>query len=240
MPPPNVTGELHIGHAMFVTLEDILCRWHRMMGEPTLWVPGRDHAGIAGQLVVERYLKEQSGLTRHDLGREAFLDQVWEWMDTYGKRIRYQLYRLGASADWDRECFTMDEGPALAVRTAFVRLYERGLIYKGSRITNWCPDCRTVLSDLEVEHREVNGTLTYFKYPLVPAPSADDGPSTMDDGRLPWSMVHRPWSARSARQLMISQRPLYLAISCSLRSSIGCSRSGISRCFCSPHRAVLK
>ena len=121
---------------MFVTIEDIMTRWHRMLGDPTLWVPGRDHAGIAGQLVVERELAAE-GLTRHDLGREKFLERVWDWMERYGKRIRYQMYRLGASADWDREKFTMDPGPSRAVRTAFVRLYEQGLIYKGQRITSW-------------------------------------------------------------------------------------------------------
>ena len=173
MPPPNVTGELHIGHAMFVTIEDILTRWHRMMGDPTLWVPGRDHAGIAGQLVVERELA-QEGLTRHDLGREKFLERMWRWMDRYGKQIRYQMYRLGASADWDREKFTMDPGPSRAVRTAFVRLYEQGLIYRGYRITNWCPRCMTALSDLEVEHEEVNGQLSYVRYPLVPNGVADE------------------------------------------------------------------
>jgi valyl-tRNA synthetase len=167
MPPPNVTGELHIGHAMFVAIEDIMTRWHRMLGDPTLWVPGRDHAGIAGQLVVERELAKE-GLTRHDLGREKFLERVWDWMDRYGKRIRYQFYRLGASADWDREKFTMDPGPSRAVRTAFVRLYEQGLIYKGSRITSWDPGLRTAVSDLEVEYREVDGQLSYIRYPLVP------------------------------------------------------------------------
>jgi valyl-tRNA synthetase len=167
MPPPNVTGELHIGHAMFVAIEDIMTRWHRMLGDPTLWVPGRDHAGIAGQLVVERELAAE-GLTRHDLGREKFLERVWDWMDRYGKRIRYQLYRLGASADWDREKFTMDPGPSRAVRTAFVRLYEQGLIYKGSRITSWDPSLQTAVSDIEVEHREVDGQLSYIRYPLVP------------------------------------------------------------------------
>jgi valyl-tRNA synthetase len=167
MPPPNVTGELHLGHAMFVTLEDILVRWHRMLGEPTLWVPGRDHASIAAHVVLERQLAAE-GTDRHALGREAFLDRMWEWMDTYGKRIRFQLYRLGASADWDRERFTMDPGPSRAVRTAFVRLYERGLIYRGNRITNWCPDCMTALSDLEVDHVEVEGQLSYVRYPLVP------------------------------------------------------------------------
>jgi len=173
MPPPNVTGELHIGHALTMTIEDVMVRWHRMLGEPTLWVPGRDHAGIAGQLVVERELASE-GLTRHDLGREKFLERVWDWMDRYGKRIRYQLYRLGASADWDRECFTMDPGPSRAVRTAFVRLYEQGLIYRGYRITNWCPRCMTALSDLEVEHEEVTGQLTYVRYPLKPTGAAGE------------------------------------------------------------------
>ncbi len=168
MPPPNVTGELHIGHALTMAIEDILVRWHRMLGDPTLWVPGRDHAGIAGQLVVERHLKESANLTRQGLGREEFLNHVWEWMQSYGERIRYQLYRLGASADWDRECFTMDPEPSLAVRTAFVRLYERGLIYRGNRITNWDPGLQTAVSDLEVEYREVDGHLWHVRYPLVP------------------------------------------------------------------------
>jgi valyl-tRNA synthetase len=168
MPPTNVTGGLHIGHALTMTIEDIMVRWHRMLGEPTLWVPGLDHAGIAGQLVVERHLEEQSGLKRQDLGREAFLDHVWEWMNTYSERIRYQLFRLGASADWDRERFTMDPGPSRAVRTAFVQLYERGLIYRGKRITSWDPGLQTAVSDLEVEYREVDGNLWHVRYPLVP------------------------------------------------------------------------
>ena len=167
MPPPNVTGELHIGHALFVAVEDLMIRWHRMLGDPTLWVPGRDHAGIAGQLVVERELAKE-GKTRHDLGRDQFLARMWDWMDRYGKRIRYQMYRLGASADWHREAFTMDPGPSRAVRMAFVRLYEQGLIYKRRRITSWDPGLQTAVSDLEVEYREVDGQLTYFNYPLAP------------------------------------------------------------------------
>ncbi|MCC6176820.1 MAG: valine--tRNA ligase [Chloroflexi bacterium] len=167
MPPPNVTGELHIGHALFVAVEDLMVRWHRMLGDPTLWVPGRDHAGIAGQLVVERELAKE-GKTRHDLGREAFLDRMWDWMERYGKRIRYQMYRLGASADWDREKFTMEPGPSKAVRTAFVKLYHDGLIYRGRRITSWDPVLMTAVSDLEVEYRDVDGQLTYVRYPLVP------------------------------------------------------------------------
>src|SRR5439155_20593245 len=159
MPPPNVTGALHIGHALTMAVEDALVRWHRMQGEPTLWVPGRDHASIAAHVVLERLLAEE-GLSRHDLGRDKFLERMWEWMERYGTVIQTQIKRLGASADWDRDAFTMDPGPSLAVRTAFVRLYEKGLIYRGNRITNWCPRCRTAVSDLEVEHEDVQGTLT--------------------------------------------------------------------------------
>ncbi len=168
MPPPNVTGGLHNGHTLFVTLEDIMIRWHRMLGDPSLWVPGRDHAGIAGQLVVERDLKAR-GLDRHELGRQAFLDQMWEWMESYGLQIQRQLRRLGASADWSRELFTMDPRHVRAVRTAFVRLFDKGLIYRGHRIANWCKDCQTVLSDLEVEYRELQGQLTYVRYPVIEA-----------------------------------------------------------------------
>jgi valyl-tRNA synthetase len=166
MPPPNVTGGLHNGHTLFVTLEDIMIRWHRMLGDPSLWVPGRDHAGIAGQLVVERDLKAR-GIDRHDLGREKFLEQMWEWMETYGLQIQHQMRKLGASADWSRDMFTMDPHHVRSVRTAFVRLFEKGLIYRGHRIANWCKDCQTVLSDLEVEYRELQGQLTYVRYPVV-------------------------------------------------------------------------
>jgi valyl-tRNA synthetase len=166
MPPPNVTGGLHNGHTLFVTLEDVMIRWHRMLGDPSLWVPGRDHAGIAGQLVVERDLKGR-GIDRHDLGREKFLDQMWEWMESYGLQIQKQLRKLGASADWTRDMFTMEPHHMRAVRTAFVRLFEKGLIYRGHRIANWCRDCQTVLSDLEVEYKDVQGQLTYVRYPVV-------------------------------------------------------------------------
>ncbi|MPZ15988.1 MAG: valine--tRNA ligase [Chloroflexi bacterium] len=169
MPPPNVTGDLHLGHALVAAIQDLIVRWHRMRGDATLWLPGRDHAGIAGQVVVERELAAE-GKTRHDLGREAFLDRVWQWMDRYGAVITQQHRRLGVSVDWDRERFTMDPGPSLAVRTAFVRLFEKGLIYKGERITNWCPRCSTALSDLEVVHEEEVGTLTFVNYLLVPIP----------------------------------------------------------------------
>ncbi|MCX6023015.1 MAG: class I tRNA ligase family protein, partial [Chloroflexi bacterium] len=148
MPPPNVTGNLHLGHALTATLEDTMIRWHRMLGDPTLWLPGRDHAGIATQVMVERQLAEE-GKTRHDLGREAFLERVWQWVEKYGTEIHRQHRRLGASCDWSRERFTMDPGPSRAVRTTFVNLYNKGLIYRGMRITNWCPRCQTALSDLE-------------------------------------------------------------------------------------------
>ena len=165
MPPPNVTGELHMGHALTIALEDLMVRWHRMLGEPTLYLPGTDHAGIATQVVVERQLASD-GMTRHDLGREAFIERVWSWVDEYGDRIHRQIERLGASCDWSRRAFTLDAGPASAVRTTFVNLYRKGLIYKGSRITNWCPRCRTALSDLEVKHRDQKSGLYHIRYPL--------------------------------------------------------------------------
>jgi valyl-tRNA synthetase len=165
MPPPNVTGELHMGHAMFVAVEDILARRRRMQGYPTLWLPGADHAGIAGQWVVEKELAE-AGLTRHDLGREKFLEHVWDWMDRYRGRIREQLRILGASCDWSRFHFTMDPGPSRAVRTAFKRMYDKGLIYRGERMINWCPRCQTALSDLEVDHEDHEGRIWRFRYPI--------------------------------------------------------------------------
>ncbi len=166
MPPPNVTGELHLGHALTATIEDCLIRWHRMKGDPTLWVPGVDHAGIATQNVVEKDLAKE-GLSRHDLGREEFLNRVWKWVGKYRSLITTQHMRLGVSCDWGREVFTMDEGPQVAVRTTFKRMYDDGLIYRGERITNWCPRCMTALSDLEVEHEETDGFLWYVRYPLL-------------------------------------------------------------------------
>jgi len=166
MPPPNVTGELHLGHALTATMEDILTRWHRMKGEPTLWLPGVDHAGIAAQVVVEKMLAAE-GLSRHEMGRDKFLERMWQWADNCRGAIARQHQRLGISCDWDREVFTLDEGPSRAVRTAFVRLYERGLIYRGERIINWCPRCATALSDLEVEHKDIGGHLYYVRYPLA-------------------------------------------------------------------------
>lgn len=163
IPPPNVTGQLHMGHALDSTLQDVLIRWHRMKGDNTLWMPGTDHAGIATQIKVEEVLAKD-GLTRYDLGREKFIDKVWDWKHQYGSRITTQLKSLGASCDWERERFTMDEGCSKAVREVFVSLYEKGLIYQGSRITNWCPRCNTALSDIEVEHEEQPGNLYHVRY----------------------------------------------------------------------------
>ena len=167
IPPPNVTGALHYGHAMFVSFQDLIIRYRRMLGNAALWLPGSDHAGIATQMVVERQLA-QEGVSRHDLGRERFVERVWEWKRLYGGIINTQLRRLGASCDWSRERFTMDPGLSRAVREAFVRLYERGLIYRGTRMINWCPRCRTALSDVEVEHEDVASKLYYVRYPLAP------------------------------------------------------------------------
>jgi valyl-tRNA synthetase len=165
IPPPNVTGVLHMGHALNNTLQDILCRYRRLKGDNVLWMPGTDHAGIATQNVVERRLAEK-GADRHQLGREKFIEAVWQWRAESGSAIINQLKRLGASCDWQRERFTMDEGLSRAVRTVFVRLYEQGLIYRGLYITNWCPRCRTALSDLEVEHEELDGALYHIRYPF--------------------------------------------------------------------------
>ncbi len=165
MPPPNVTGVLHMGHAFNITYQDILIRWSRMRGFKTLWVPGSDHAGIATQNVVERALDREE-VTRQSLGREKFIEKVWQWKEEHGNTISRQLRRLGASCDWSRERFTMDEGLSRAVRKAFVHLYERGLVYRGEYIINWCPRCSTALSDEEVEHKEVEGKLYYIHYPI--------------------------------------------------------------------------
>jgi len=165
IPPPNVTGELHLGHAMFVAIEDLMIRYNRMCGLSTLWVPGSDHAGIATQLQVEKSLASE-GTNREEIGRANFLERAWEWKHEYGGKITNQLRRLGASCDWDRERFTLDDGLSLAVREAFVRLYNKGLIYRGPRLINWSPGLKTAVSDLEVEYSQEPGTLYYFKYPL--------------------------------------------------------------------------
>ncbi|MBX5480294.1 MAG: valine--tRNA ligase [Myxococcaceae bacterium] len=167
LPPPNVTGSLHLGHALTATIQDLLCRWKRMSGYNVLWLPGTDHAGIATQMVVERELKKTEGKTRHDLGRQAFLQKVWEWKEKYGARIGEQHKVLGASLDWSRERFTMDEASSAAVREVFVRLHEEGLIYRDQKLINWCPSCRTALSDLEVEHEEKDGSLWHIHYPVT-------------------------------------------------------------------------
>ncbi len=197
IPPPNVTGSLHVGHALNNTLQDILIRWRRMQGRNTLWMPGTDHAGIATQNVVEKQLL-QEGTSREALGREKFIERVWQWKATSGDRIVRQLERLGASCDWERLRFTMDEGLSRAVREVFVRLHEEGLIYRGERLINWCPRCLTALSDIEVEHEDAKGRLYSIEYPLADDPSvrltvATTRPETMfgdtavavhpDDGR---------------------------------------------------------
>src|SRR5437868_14392236 len=166
LPPPNVTGNLHMGHMFEHTESDILVRWHRMRGETTLWIPGTDHAGIATQMLVERQLASE-GIRRQDLGREKFVERVWEWRRLYGGNILKQMKRLGDSVDWSREYFTMDENLNRAVREVFVRLWEQGLIYRGEYIVNWCPRCLTAISDLEVVHEETAGKLYEVRYPVV-------------------------------------------------------------------------
>jgi len=184
LPPPNVTGSLHLGHALTATLQDVLIRWKKMSGFNTLWLPGTDHAGIATQMIVEKELKRTEKKSRHDLGREEFLRRVWAWKEKYGSRIGEQHQALGAALDWQRERFTMDEGLSRAVREVFVRLHEEGLIYREKKLINWCPDCRTALSDLEVEHEEAHaGELWSFAYPLADGTSeivvATTRPETM-------------------------------------------------------------
>ncbi len=166
LPPPNVTGRLHMGHMLNQTEMDILTRWHRMSGETAVWVPGTDHAGIATQMMVERQLASE-GTTRKGLGRDAFVERVWQWKGVYGGAILDQMKRLGASVDWSREYFTMDDRLSVAVREAFVRLHEQGLIYRGAYIVNWCPGCQTAISDLEVVHEEQLGKLYEVRYPFA-------------------------------------------------------------------------
>ncbi|MBM3123974.1 MAG: valine--tRNA ligase [Chloroflexi bacterium] len=186
IPPPNVTGELHLGHAMFVSMEDLMIRYHRMQGYSTLWVPGTDHAGIATQLMVERDLLKNEEVTREELGREKFIERTWEWKRKYGGIITEQVRRLGASCDWSRERFTLDDGLSRAVREAFVRLYEKGLIYRGPRLINWSPGLKTAVSDLEVEYDEEDATLYFFKYMLKssPLPPSADGRGDGGEGEF--------------------------------------------------------
>ncbi|MBU1160161.1 class I tRNA ligase family protein, partial [Patescibacteria group bacterium] len=176
IPPPNVTGSLHMGHALNATIQDILIRQKRMQGYKTLWVPGTDHAGIATQNVVEKELKKQ-GTNRHELGREKFLEKVWEWKEKYGNIILDQLKKLGASCDWSRERFTMDHDYAQKVEKAFLHYYKKGWIYQGDRVVNWCTRCQTSLSDLELEYEETKGKLYYIKY--GPITVATTRPETM-------------------------------------------------------------
>ncbi|MBU1089183.1 class I tRNA ligase family protein, partial [Patescibacteria group bacterium] len=163
MPPANVTGALHLGHAITLTIEDILARFERMQGRDVLWLPGTDHAGIATQNVVEKRLLEK-GISRENLGREKFLEKVWEWKEKYHSRIVEQIRKMGASCDWSREAFTLDEDCSRAVAHAFVKLFHKKLIYRDKKLVNWCPRCRTVLSDIEVEHREEEGNLYFIRY----------------------------------------------------------------------------
>src|SRR5580700_10637089 len=173
MPPPNVTGVMHNGHALFVTIEDILARFWRMKGKDVLWLPGTDHAGISTQAVVERELKKREGKSRHDLGREKFLERVFAWKDKHGSTIIEQLKLMGASADWSRLRFTMDEQCNKAVRTAFVKLWDEGLIYRKERLINWDPAAKTALSNEEVDHVEKEGELFYFAYKLKDDPKKE-------------------------------------------------------------------
>src|SRR5579872_5833067 len=165
IPPPNVTGALHMGHMLDHTIMDTAARWHRMRGEDVLWLPGTDHAGISVQVMVERLLAGE-GLSRHDVGREAFVQRAWQWREQYGGRILAQMKRIGDSVDWSRLRFTLDPDLSHAVNEAFVRLYERGLIYRGAYMINWCPDCQTALSDLETLHEDTPGHLWYIRYPI--------------------------------------------------------------------------
>ena len=174
LPPPNVTGNLHMGHMFEHTESDILMRWHRMRGERVLWIPGTDHAGIATQMLVERQVVSE-GSTRQKMGRDAFIERVWEWRRHYGGNILNQMKRLGASVDWDREYFTMDERLSVAVREAFVKLHEQGLIYRGAYIVNWCPRCQTAISDLEVVYDEHKGHLWEIRYPVIGEDGKDTG-----------------------------------------------------------------
>ncbi|TET51112.1 MAG: valine--tRNA ligase, partial [Actinomycetota bacterium] len=166
IPPPNITGRLHVGHALNNTLQDVVIRYKRMKGFNTAWIPGTDHAGIATQNIVEKSL-DGRGIDRHSLGREKFIEEVWKWKDKYGSRIISQLEFLGCSCDWDRQRFTFDDDYVNSVTTEFIDLYNEGLIYRGNYMTNWCPRCRTAISDIEVEHREKKADLWDIKYPII-------------------------------------------------------------------------
>ena len=175
LPPPNVTGSLHMGHAFQQTIMDILIRYHRMLGDNTLWQAGTDHAGIATQMVVERKIAAEEQKTRHDYGRDAFIKKIWEWKEQSGGTITRQMRRLGTSVDWDRERFTMDDGLSAAVQEVFIRLYQEDLIYRGKRLVNWDPKLRTAISDLEVENKEIQGHMWHIRYPLADGKKTADG-----------------------------------------------------------------
>ena len=166
IPPPNITGQLHMGHALDDTLQDILIRWRRMQGYSALWLPGTDHASIATEAKIVEAMKAE-GVSKEEIGREEFLKRAWDWKEKYGGTIISQLKKLGCSCDWDRERFTLDEGCSEAVREVFVKLYEKGLIYRGERIINWCPECRTSISDAEVDFTEKDGNFWHLRYPLA-------------------------------------------------------------------------
>ncbi|HAG04982.1 MAG TPA: valine--tRNA ligase, partial [Lachnospiraceae bacterium] len=165
IPPPNITGQLHMGHALDNTMQDILIRWKRMQGYNALWVPGTDHASISTEVKIVKKMAEE-GLTKEDIGREKFLERAWEWKKEYGGTILNQLMKLGSSCDWDRERFTMDEGLNNAVLTVFEKLYKKGYIYRGEKLINWCPKCRTTISDAEVDHVDKEGSFWHIKYPI--------------------------------------------------------------------------
>lgn len=167
MPPPNITGQLHMGHALDQTLQDVLTRFKRLQGYSALWLPGSDHASIATEVKVVNRIREEEGLEKEELGREEFLKRAWAWKEEFGGKITKQCRKLGDSCDWSRERFTMDEGCNKAVKHFFVKLYEKGLIYRGNRLINWCPQCGTSLSDAEVEHEDKNGMYWYFRYPAA-------------------------------------------------------------------------
>jgi valyl-tRNA synthetase len=184
IPPPNVTGSLHIGHALNNTLQDVLTRFHRMRGKAALWLPGTDHAGIATQMVVERQLAAAGNIGRREMGREAFVDKVWEWKAESGGTITNQLRRLGASCDWSRERFTLDEGLSAAVRKVFVQLYKQNLLYRDKRLVNWDPQFQTAISDLEVEQKEVDGAYWHFAYPLADGVTYQHPIAFDDEGKV--------------------------------------------------------
>ncbi|MDR0423979.1 MAG: valine--tRNA ligase [Clostridiales Family XIII bacterium] len=217
MPPPNITGQLHMGHALDQTLQDVLTRWKRMQGYCALWLPGTDHASIATELKVADEILASEGKSKDEIGREGFLERAWEWKRLYGGKISLQMRKLGNSCDWERERFTMDEGCNKAVREYFVRLYEKGLIYRGNRLVNWCPSCGTTLSDIEVEHEEKNGTYWYFRYPGVDGGEgitvATSRPETMfadvaiavhpDDGRYSGMIGQKVFIPLTGREIPI-------------------------------------